>query len=148
VPDLVIQIVNILGPSMLLALIGLVWFYKGPTFPVDFVSTLVLNISTPALLFYTLATSVVPVSALGTMALATVLSQSLFALAAIGILRIAKKDFRLVVSYVVGNTGNLGLPVCFFAFGDEGLAFAMIFFSVQCLLLFSLGDAVHAGVIR
>lgn len=147
-PDLVLQIVNILGPSMLLALVGLVWFYKGPKFPVDFVSTLVLNVSTPALLFYTLATSVVPVSALGTMALATILSQSILAMAAIFILKIARKDFRLSVAYVVGNTGNLGLPVCFFAFGDEGLAYAMVFFSVQCLLLFSLGDAVHAGVIR
>jgi predicted permease len=36
--------------------------------------------------------------------------------------------------------------VCFFAFGDEGLAYAMTFFSVQCLLLFSMGDAIHAGV--
>jgi len=58
------------------------------------------------------------------------------------LLKQAGKDWRLCVALVVGNTGNLGLPVCYFAYGDVGLAYAMVFFSLQCLLLFSLADAV------
>ena len=130
---------------MFLAIVGLLWVKKGPAFPIDFVSTLVLNVSMPALLFHTLATSVVPMAALWHMALAALLIHVVFTAIAVLVLKMARKDWRLCITYVVGNTGNLGLPVCFFAFGEEGLAYAMMFFAVQCILLFSLGDAILAG---
>lgn len=143
-----LQIVNILAPGMLLAIIGLLWVKLGPPFPVNFVSTLVLNVTMPALLFHTLATSVVPISSLWEMAFATLVIHIVFSAVALLTLKFSGKDWRLCISYVVGNTGNLGLPVCFFAFGEEGLAYAMTFFSIQCILLFSLGDAIYAGSIN
>lgn len=143
--SLIVQIANILAPGLFLALIGLVWQQRGPHFPVDFVTTLILNVCMPALLFQTLATSTVPITALGQMALATLVVHLVFALVSIVLLHLAKKDWRLCIAQVVGNTGNLGLPVCFLAFGEEGLAYAMSFFAVQCILLFTLGDAVYAG---
>ncbi len=130
---------------MLLAIIGLFWVKKGPPFPIDFVSTLVLNVCMPALLFHTLATSIVPISSLWEMALATLVVHAIFTTVAIVVLKSADKDWRTCIAYVVGNTGNLGLPVCLFAFGEEGLAYAMMFFSVQCILLFSIGDSIYAG---
>lgn len=133
---------------MLLAIIGLFWVKLGPPFPVNFVSTLVLNVTMPALLFHTLATSVVPISSLWEMAFATLVIHVVFSAIAVLTLKLSGKDWRLCISYVVGNTGNLGLPVCFFAFGEEGLAYAMTFFSIQCILLFSLGDAIYAGSIN
>lgn len=146
--SLILQIVNILAPGMILACIGLAWHYKGPAYPVDFVTTLVLNVTMPALLFHTLATSQVPIEALGRMALATLLVHVIFTSVAIAMLRFSGKDWRLCIAHVVGNTGNLGLPVCFLAFAEEGLAYAMAFFAVQCVLLFSLGDAILAGSTR
>ncbi len=145
VTELTLQIANILAPGMILAVIGLLWHFKGPAFPVDFVTTLVLNVSMPALLFHTLATSIVPIASLGRMAIATLVMHIVFAVTAVSVLKLSGKDWRLCVAHVVGNTGNLGLPVCFLAFGDEGLAYAMTFFAVQCLLLFSFGDAIYAG---
>lgn len=133
---------------MLLAIIGLFWVKLGPPFPVNFVSTLVLNVTMPALLFHTLATSIVPISSLWEMAFATLVIHVVFSAIAVLTLKLSGKDWRLCISYVVGNTGNLGLPVCFFAFGEEGLAYAMTFFSIQCILLFSLGDAIYAGSIN
>lgn len=130
---------------MFLAIIGLIWHHKGPAFPVSFVTTLVLNVSLPALLFHTLASAVVPISALWQMALATLLVHVVFTAASVVILKLSRKDWRMCIAHVVGNTGNLGLPVCFLAFGDEGLAYAITFFSVQCLLLFSAGEAIYAG---
>lgn len=142
---LAIEVLSILAPSAILALIGLVWFHRGPEFPIQFVTTLVINVGMPAFLFHTLATSEIELFSLGRMALATLLVHILMVSAAIGVLKSVRKDWRLCVPLTVGNTGNLGLPVCFFAFGEEGLAYAMVFFSVQCLLLFSLGDAIYAG---
>ena len=143
--ELIAQIANILAPGMILACVGLIWFHKGPPFPVGFVTTLVINISMPALLFHTLSTSIVPIGALGKMVLATLIVHVVFTGLTVLVLKVAGKDWRLCVAHVVGNTGNLGLPVCFLAFGEEGLAYAVTFFAVQCVLMFSIGDAIYAG---
>lgn len=142
---LLLEILTILSPAAILASIGVVWARKGGEFPIQFVTTLVVNIGMPALLFHTLATSTVDLNSLGQMVLATFAVHILFVGLALWLLRWANKDWRLCVAHVCGNTGNLGLPVCFFAYGEEGLAYAMAFFSVQCLLLFSAGEAILAG---
>lgn len=143
--QLIAEILTILAPAAFLAMVGLVWTKVGPDFEVAFVSTLVVNVGMPALLFHTLATSSVDLSLLGTMVVATLSVHVLFTLISLSLLKRASKDWRLCIAHVCGNTGNLGLPVCFFAFGEEGLAYAMTFFSVQCLLLFSFGEAVLSG---
>lgn len=139
------QILAILAPAAILASIGIVWSKKGIDFPVQFVTTLVIYVGMPALLFHTLATSTVSLSSLGDMVLAALAVHVVFVIVAVSLLKLYKKDWRLCIAHTCGNTGNLGLPVCFFAYGEAGLAYAMTFFSVQCLLLFSVGEAVLAG---
>lgn len=146
--DLSVRILGILAPSFVLACIGLLWFRFGPKFPVSFVTTLVINVSLPALMFHTLATAEIAISSLTQMALATLVVHILSVPAVLFLLKKAGKELHLSVALIVGNTGNLGLPVCYFAFGDVGLAYAITFFSVQCLLMFSFGDAVYAGSIN
>jgi len=145
VTALAAQIIGILAPGFFLALIGLAWHHRGPAFPLPFVTTLVLNLAMPALLFHTLVSATMPPAMLWNMALAALAVHLVFAPVAILALRRAGADWRLGVAHVVGNTGNLGLPVCLFAFGEQGLAYAISFFAVQCLLLFSIGEAVYAG---
>lgn len=142
---LAFEVLSILTPSAFLALIGVFWYRKGIEFPIKFVTTLVINVGMPAFLFYTLTASKTDILSLGKLAFATLMVHVVIVPLAIALLKLAAKDWRLCVPMAVGNTGNLGLPVCFFAFGEEGLAYAMVYFSVQCLLLFSLGDAVFAG---
>jgi predicted permease len=43
------------------------------------------------------------------------------------------------------NTGNMGLPVCLFAFGEEGLALGVCFFAVASITQFTLGMFVWSG---
>ncbi len=143
--SLAAEIFSILTPPALLALIGIMWAKKGPEYPIPFVTTLVMNVAMPGLLFSTLATSSIELSSLGRLALATIAVHIVFSAVAMCLLKMSKNDWRLSIAYVVGNTGNLGLPVCYFAFGDEGLAYGMVFFAVQCVLLFSLGEAVLSG---
>jgi len=142
---LVLQIASILAPGACLATIGLAWQRLGQPFPVGFVTTLVINVCLPALLFHTLASATVSLEAIATLALATLVVHILFVPLAVLALRVGGKDWRLCVAHVVGNTGNLGLPVCLLAFGEEGLAYAMTFFAVQCILLFTAGEAIYAG---
>ncbi|MCP4431018.1 MAG: AEC family transporter [Gammaproteobacteria bacterium] len=46
---------------------------------------------------------------------------------------------------IFGNTGNLGLPLALFAFGEEGLSFAVIIFAVMVVYSFSLGIWMVSG---
>jgi len=145
VPESFFTILSILTPAVVMAGIGYVWIRRGGDYPVPFVTALVINIGLPALLFHTLATSTVELGSLGQIAIAAVVVHIFSTSAAVSLLRFVGKDWRLAVAHVVGNTGNLGLPLCLLAFGEEGLAYAMAYFAVQCLLMFSLGDAIYAG---
>ena len=39
----------------------------------------------------------------------------------------------------------MGIPLAFFAFGDEGLALAVAAFSVHSVAQFTVGISIHAG---
>ena len=43
------------------------------------------------------------------------------------------------------NTGNVGLPVCYLAFGDAGLALAVVVHGVTALIQFTVGVGITAG---
>jgi malate permease and related proteins len=43
------------------------------------------------------------------------------------------------------NAGNMGIPLCLFAFGDEGLALSVSFFAAMALTQFTLGVGIAAG---
>ena len=43
------------------------------------------------------------------------------------------------------NSGNMGLPLCLFAFGQEGLALAIGYFAVSAVSQFTIGQAIAAG---
>jgi predicted permease len=44
-----------------------------------------------------------------------------------------------------GNTGNLGLPIALFAFGQAGFDFAVVIFAVMAIVSFTFGVWVVAG---
>jgi predicted permease len=44
-----------------------------------------------------------------------------------------------------GNTGNLGLPIALFAFGQPGFDFAVVIFAVMAIISFTFGVWVVAG---
>ena len=49
---------------------------------------------------------------------------------------------------ISGNTGNLGLPLCLFAFGDAGFGYAIIVFAVTSILAFTIGIWVVSGEVH
>ena len=51
----------------------------------------------------------------------------------------------LIGALIFPNTGNMGLSLAFFAFGEAGLARAVIYFLLATLLLFGLGPALYRG---
>lgn len=62
------------------------------------------------------------------------------------VLHLAGLPMRVYLpSLTFPNIGNAGLPVCLFAFGQQGMALAMVFFAVTSVGQFTLGPAIAAG---
>lgn len=57
-----------------------------------------------------------------------------------------KIDLRTYLAPLIfGNTGNLGLPLALFAFGDEGLGYAVVIFAIMAIWSFTFGVWIVAG---
>lgn len=62
------------------------------------------------------------------------------------ILRVAGLSQRsFLPALIFPNSGNMGLPLCYLAFGDVGLAMAIGVFTVYCAAQFTLGISIASG---
>lgn len=143
---MIIELLTILSPVIICAFIGYAWCKKGLSFDVDQVTNLVTYIGTPCLVFATLTGVEIEQAAFSQMALGTVITVTSFGVFGAVILRLFRMHLPTYLPPVVwANMGNMGLPLCLFAFGEEGLALAITYFAVDVVMLFTIGVAVSAG---
>lgn len=140
------QFFSIIAPVFVCAAIGYVWKRQGRPFDIDFIINLTTNIGTPCLVFATLLKVEMDAVAFRDMALASFVTFVSFAVVAWAVLKAAGLSQRAFwPSQVFANFGNMGLPLCLLAFGEEGLALAIVYFTIGVVLLFTIGYAVAAG---
>lgn len=140
------QIFSVLFPVVLCALLGALWARSGQRYDSDFVSRLVLNIGAPALILATLSQVNVDPSLFAEIAIACVFISLIMAVFGFVVPKLLGDDVRTYLpSFVFPNVGNMGLPVCMFAFGEQGLAFALIFFMVLSIAHFPVGILMAGG---
>lgn len=143
---LALLILEATAPIFLVGALGWVWMRAGQPFPTDFTTRLALNASMPALLFAALARSEFTMEeflALSGATLAAFVAATAVTYAALRALGLGTRAWLLAL--VNGNTGNLGLPLALFAFGEEGLAAAVVVFCVQMVLTFTGGLWLLSG---
>jgi hypothetical protein len=137
------QVFAVIAPIFICALVGVIWARRDMPYSSDFVARLVMNIGAPCLIIATLGKVSVPEQQLRYLALITFLGLTLVALLSYLALRLLKGKVRVYMpSLLFANTGNMGLPLCLLAFGEEGLALALIIFMVTATLHFSIGVAL------
>jgi len=140
------DIVAIVVPTFLLASVGYIWIRLGYTYETKFVTRMVTYVGSPALIFAALAASSLTPDAFSQMILASAALH--FAMMASGyvVIRLLRLEVRAYLPpFFVANGGNLGLPVCLFAFGAEGLALGVAYFVVQVMLMFTAGIWLLSG---
>lgn len=143
------QIFTVTAPVFLLAFCGWVWAKRRAPFDLEFVTRISLTFSIPCLMFATLVKAEIDPSAFRDVALASLAAYVALGVAFWAILKAWGLSQRTWLSPVVfSNTGNVGLPVALFAYGDAGLALAMVIFAVMAILSFTIGVYVVAGVGR
>lgn len=143
---LVLEVFQVVAPVFFLALIGLVWVRAGWAYDIEFVTRLSMTVSVPCLIFVALMNSQAPISELGsTFAAAIVAYLVLIIVTALLIWTLGWDQQTYLAPLVFGNTGNLGLPLALFAFGQAGFGHAVVVFSVMAFLSFSFGVWVVSG---
>ena len=133
-------------PIFICAGVGLAWARLGWPFDPEVVTSLVYNIGAPCLIITTFARVELSPAALAELAGAGIIAYAMFA--AVGL--IVLRTVRLAVpSYLPALmfplTGSMGLPVCFFAFGEPGLALALVYFTIGTVGTFTIGATIAAG---
>ncbi|HYH36993.1 MAG TPA: AEC family transporter [Azospirillum sp.] len=139
-------IANVMAPVFLVAALGFGW--KRAKLPYDsaFITTFAVNVASPCLVFSSLTRLTLGGDELLTMTLASVACISLAALVAAPLLlafRLPLRTYLPALSFP--NAGNLGLPLCLFAFGETGLGLGVLFFAVFSVAQFILGPVLASG---
>ena len=139
------QLSGILLPVFVLAGVGYGWRKLGVPFEREFVTRMVINVAGPCLVVDTLSQLTLPVADFLSMVAASTAMFVLAIVAAWLALRAAKAAVRSYLPAIgIGNTGNLGLPLCLFAFGQEGLALAVAVFVTSSVGQFTFTPLVQA----
>ena len=139
---------SIIAPVFICAGVGFIWSKQGHPFDVDFVTSLVTNIGVPCLVFYSLTSTELDTSKFELMALMSIAVIFFSGLLAALVLSIFGLDKRVFLSSLMfSNCGNMGLPLCFLAFGEPGLVLAIIFFTISAIAQFTIGISITSGIL-
>ena len=138
--ELYIKLIDVILPVFFVIGIGYYLGKKDPNFNTDFITTLAGNVGTPAMIFYTITSTGVTLETFIEYFTYALIIIGGFALVGLIVLVLMKKDFvSELPPLILPNTGNMGIPICLFAYGTEGLGVASAIASVIILLHFTLG---------
>ncbi len=143
---MLLQILQITAPVFLLTLAGYVWARLKKRFDLEFIARLSISFSLPCLIFAVLVKVEIDPTAFREIALASVVAYASLGLVLWLGLRAAGLSMRTYLAPgVFANTGNIGLPVALLAYGQEGLAFAIVIFAIMIIFSFTIGIYLVAG---
>ncbi|MBR9650218.1 AEC family transporter [Thalassovita aquimarina] len=144
--NLAFTVLEITAPVFLLAAIGFGWVKAGFDYQVRFVTQLAMSLSVPCLIFTSLMRTEIDPQALTKLSLAAVTAYAAVSVLAFLLVRIGRLDLRTYMAPIIfGNTGNLGLPLAMFAFGQAGLGYAVVVFAIMAIWSFTFGVWLVAG---
>ncbi len=144
--NLALTVLEIVAPVFLLAGLGFAWVKVGLEYRIQFVTQLAMTLSVPCLIFVSLMQTRIDPAALTDLSLATIAAYAgvtAVFLALVHVLGLSTRTFTAPL--IFGNTGNLGLPLALFAFGEVGLSYAVIVFAIMAIWSFTFGIWLVAG---
>ena len=138
--ELYLKLIDVIFPVFFVIGIGYYLGKKDPNINTDLITNFAANIGSPAMIFYSITTTGVTLSIFLEYFIYSLIIISAFAIIGIIFLIILKKDYiSELPPLILPNTGNIGLPLCLFAYGTAGLGVASAIASVVILLHFTIG---------
>ena len=138
--ELYLKLIDVLFPVFFIIGVGYYLGKKDPKFDTTFITNFAGNIGTPAMIFYTITTTGITLDIFVEYFIYALIVIGGFSLVGLLFLYILKKDvISELPPLILPNTGNMGVPICLFAYGTAGLGVASAIASVIILLHFTLG---------
>ena len=138
--DILIKLFDVLFPVFLTIGIGYWYGKKDPKFDTKFITTFAGNFGLPAIIFYSLTTTNISIDLFLRFSYYITLYVIIFSIIGVIILKALNKDiYRLLPPLILPNTGNMGMPLCLFAYGKMGLAIATAATAMILVFHFSIG---------
>ena len=138
--EILIKLFEVVFPVFFVIGVGYYLGKKNPKLDTNFITIFAGNIGTPAMIFYTVTTTGITLSIFTQYFIYAFLMIGGFAIIGFIFLYFLKKDLIMELPpLILPNTGNMGIPICLFAYGTQGLGIASAIASVIILLHFTLG---------
>jgi malate permease and related proteins len=139
-------VIAVVLPILITVAAGYAWNRLGYRLESKDLTALIGDVATPCLIVSTFQSTRVSFDAFASLAGATAVAIVSFAGAGALVLWLGGLRIRTFLpSISFPNAGNLGLPVSLYAFGPEGLGYAIVFFSMSSVANFTLGQMISAG---
>jgi len=138
--EIYIKIFEVIFPVFFVICVGYYLGKKNPKFDTNFITNFAGNIGTPAMIFYTVTTTGITLSIFTHYFVYALIMIGGFVILGLIFLFLLKKDLSMELPpLILPNTGNMGIPICLFAYGTQGLGVASAIASVIILFHFTLG---------
>ena len=146
---MLLTIAEVLAPVFIVSAIGYAWQRAGKPFDTETVGSLVMTIGAPCLVFSSLTGIDLDADTLLRVSGSAVIGIIGMLLVGTALLRLMGEPLRVFLPTLVHpNTGNMGLPLTFMAFGEAGLALGVAYYVVGSVAQYSLGMALASGEAR
>ncbi|MBR72087.1 MAG: transporter [Rhodospirillaceae bacterium] len=141
------ELFSIVAPVFVCAGIGYSWSRLGFAYDIKLITQLVSYIGAPCLIFTTLVNVQGLTEQIGFMALASLAAITACFIIGGVILKIMRLPIRTYLAPIAfPNSGNMGLPLCLFAFGETGLALGIGFFAISATIQLVFGQWLFSGL--
>jgi len=138
------QLAGILLPVFIVTGVGFAWSKLKMPLERDSVARLVMNIATPCLILDSVSKLTLPVAEFFMMLLSALALIAGSAVCGVIILKLARLPAHsFLPALTFGNAGNMGLPLCLFAFGEVGLGLGVTVYLVAVVTQFTLAPAIQ-----
>ena len=138
--DIYIKLFEVIFPVFFVVGVGYYLGKKNPKIDTSFITNFGSNIGSPAIVFYSVVTTGLSLEVFKSYFIYYLLAIICFSIIGVIFLSLMKKDVIMELPpFILPNTGNMGLPICLFAYGSQGLGVAGAISSLIILFHFTLG---------
>jgi len=139
--EIYIKLFEVLFPVFFIVGIGYYLGKKNPKIDTSFITNFAANIGTPGMIIYSITSTNISFDIFKDYFWYYFIAMSIFALIGVVFLFFLKtKDIiRELPPFIMPNTGNMGLPICLFAYGSQGLGVSASISALIILAHFTLG---------
>ena len=138
--EIFLKLLDVIIPVFSLIGVGYYIGRKEPKFDTSFITKFAANFGSPALAFYAITSTGISLNLFVDYFFYTMLAVSCFAVIGVILLIIQKRDFvSELPPLLLPNCGNMGLPICLFAYGKAGMGIASAISALIIMSHFTIG---------